>query len=86
MRTVAEGLSRDLQQYAENPTDQDRDNDLINLCKITRGIKSEIDKHPANWTFGSWDVKPNMQFPSVLRDGKEVEEAKIRMSAANEIV
>ena len=68
---VAESLSRDLQPYAKDPADQNREKHLLSLCKTARGVSRMTQAHPSNWSFGPWDGSAT-QFPSVLKDGKEV--------------
>jgi len=71
--TVADHISRDLKRYTENPTKGDPDKELVDLCQKARCIKEMVQRHPSRWEFGDWDVAGlRVEFPSVLKDGKEV--------------
>jgi len=64
-----------LEDYARNPSDRARNDNLSQLCKTAGRIRRKIDGHPADWTFGPWDR--DVAFPSVLSDGAVVVNAQL---------
>jgi hypothetical protein len=69
---AAEKLSRDLEQYSENPSDQDRYDHIQILCELARRIQQITRDHPSEWRFGGWNVGPGVQFPGVFMNEDEV--------------
>ncbi|KAI9781156.1 MAG: hypothetical protein M1839_006264 [Geoglossum umbratile] len=70
----ANQLSDFLGPYAKDPASRSRADHLITLCETGARIKQMTDRHPSNWTFGSWESRQGavIQFPSVLKDQQEV--------------
>jgi len=73
---VAGDLSRDLQRYSDNQRSQASDDHLLQLCKTAARIRRMMrQQRPSSWDF-DWDGGPRVQFPRVMKDGKEVMEAE----------
>jgi hypothetical protein len=75
-RIVAQDLSRSLEPYVNDPSNEDRHENLLELCRMATRIRKMIRTHPSDWTFGTWDDE-EMQFPSVMNNGAVVIDARL---------
>ncbi|KAN0078578.1 hypothetical protein V8E54_005091 [Elaphomyces granulatus] len=54
--SVSTKISQYLAPYIENQEDQERENHLLELCKLAKSIRRMTERHPSEWVF-SWNSK-----------------------------